>query len=319
MFEGFAGVWTPLLPVRQIGRRPLLVVLAGESLVAFRGAGGEIGVLPDRCPHRGAALSLGQVTPEGWIECPFHGWQFDCTGRNCHVPFNPDAKLAQLSARALPVRVIGELVWVFTAPGGQSPTEPIVPDGLSDRGLSRIYVQRTWRCHWTRAMENMLDSPHLPFVHRQTIGRSLSKRMQRSSRMEIDWEQMPWGSRTVARVDGEDNGAILDFYKPNVMALRIPVPGKHLRIHAMVIPERPGRTRVIICQSRDFARLSVLDPLFTLMNGRIVNEDKSVVESGGTDEVPPAASEKSVATDRATLQFRKYYYDELRGTTVRSL
>jgi hypothetical protein len=44
-----------------------------------------------------------------------------------------------------------------------------------------------------------------------------------------------------------------------------------------------------------------------------------VVESGGAKEIPPAADEKSVATDRATLQFRKYYYQTLRhsGSAVR--
>jgi hypothetical protein len=48
------------------------------------------------------------------------------------------------------------------------------------------------------------------------------------------------------------------------------------------------------------------------MNKRIADEDKTVVESGGMEEVPVAASEYSVPSDLVTLQFRKYYYDELR-------
>jgi phenylpropionate dioxygenase-like ring-hydroxylating dioxygenase large terminal subunit len=43
---------------------------------------------------------------------------------------------------------------------------------------------------------------------------------------------------------------------------------------------------------------------------------KAVVESGGCDEVPPAGDEHSVATDRATLRFRKYYYQILRPSTA---
>ena len=34
------------------------------------------------------------------------------------------------------------------------------------------------------------------------------------------------------------------------------------------------------------------------------------------DETPPPGAERSVATDRATLQFRKYYYDSLRGSAA---
>ena len=162
-------------------------------------------------------------------------------------------------------------------------------------------------------MENMLDSPHLPFVHRRTIGKSLKKRMTPTSRMEITWQETPWGGRTEARIDGQDGGAFLEYFRPNVMALHIPVPGRHLRIHTLVIPEQAEHTRIIICQSRDFARLRLLDPIFSLMNRRIADEDKAVVESGGIKEIPPAACEKSVATDRATLQFRKYYYDVLRS------
>jgi phenylpropionate dioxygenase-like ring-hydroxylating dioxygenase large terminal subunit len=312
MFRGFANVWTPLLLSRAVGRKPALVTLAGESLVLFRDAAGRVAALADRCPHRGAALSQGRVTADGHIECPFHGWQFDGTGRNCHVPLNPDAKRDQLSATALPVREIGDMIWLFTAPGTEAPFAPQVPDGLAAPGLSRTYVQRSWRCHWTRAMENMLDSTHLPFVHRRSIGKALRQRMTPQSRLEIAWEETPFGGRAEARMDGTPGGAFLEYWKPNIMALHIPVPGKHLRIHALAIPEADGVTRLVVCQSRGFARSPLLNPVFAWTNRRIADEDKAVVESGGPEEVPPAASEHSVATDRVTLQFRKYYYDELR-------
>ncbi len=316
MFAGFAGIWTPLLPLRAVGTAPRAVALAGERLVVFRPQRGQVAVLLDRCPHRGAALSLGRVTAQGLLECPFHGWQFDGHGRNCHVPLNPEAKLSRLSAQALAVRVLGDLVWVYTDPTRPDPPPPQLPEALHAAGLARTYLERNWRCHWTRAMENMLDSPHLPFVHRRSIGKALARQMSPQSRMEVSWEATPWGGRTRAVVDGRDNGAFLEFYRPNVMALHIPVPGRHLRIHALVIPAEAGRTRLIICQSRDFARARWMNPLFSWMNSRIAGEDRAVVESLGSDEVPPAADQASVATDRATLQFRKYYFESLRDSSV---
>jgi phenylpropionate dioxygenase-like ring-hydroxylating dioxygenase large terminal subunit len=161
-------------------------------------------------------------------------------------------------------------------------------------------------------MENMLDSPHLPFVHRRTIGRVLRQQMTPSSRMDITWEDTAFGGRAGASLDGQGNGATLEFYAPNVMALTIPIPGRHLRIHALVIPAESGRTRLMVCGSRDFARLPLMDPWFAWLNGLIADEDRAVVESSGAAETPPPGAEHSVGSDRATLQFRKYFYDRLR-------
>ena len=313
MFRGFSRVWTPVIETRAVGAKPLRVILAGEPVVLFRGAEGKIGALIDRCPHRGVALSLGRVCATGNLECAFHGWQFDTRGENQHVPLNPAAKRDQLGATALPVRQRGDLIWIYTAPGADAPVEPVVPDSLTQPGLVRTYIHRDWDCHWTRAMENMLDSPHLPFVHRRTIGRPLIRRMTAESVMEVTWQDTPTGGRAQARLDGEESQAFLEFFRPNIMVLNIPIPGKHLRIHALVIPTDEGRTRLIVAGSRDFARLPLLNPWFSWLNGKIADEDRAVVESSGRLETPPASSEHSVATDRATLQFRKYYYDVLRS------
>jgi len=40
------------------------------------------------------------------------------------------------------------------------------------------------------------------------------------------------------------------------------------------------------------------------------------VESSGRDETPPPGAELSVRTDRATLQFRKYYYETVRPSVA---
>jgi phenylpropionate dioxygenase-like ring-hydroxylating dioxygenase large terminal subunit len=315
MFDGFSNVWTPLVLAKEVRRKPVRIMLAGEPIVLFRGADGAVGALIDRCPHRGAALSLGRVGADGCLECPFHGWRFDTEGRNRRAPLNPDARLDQLGAAALPLRQLGEMIWVYTAPGA-APCEPAAPEGLTAPGLSRVYVQRLWNCHWARAMENMLDSPHVPFVHRRTIGRASRRRMTATSSMEISWTETLAGGTVRASLDDGPNPAFLEFFRPNIMALTIPIPGKHLRIHALVMPAEAGRTRLTVVGSRDFSRLRLLDPWFAWMNGLIADEDKAVVESSGPAEPPPPGAERSVATDKATLQFRKYYYETLRPSSA---
>lgn len=42
-----------------------------------------------RCPHRAAALSQGVLTPEGLLQCAYHGWAFDGIGACRDIPQLP--------------------------------------------------------------------------------------------------------------------------------------------------------------------------------------------------------------------------------------
>lgn len=318
MFEGFAKVWTPVVLASRLKRgKTLSVELAGEQVALFRDAQGEVGALIDRCPHRGVKLSLGKVTADGCLECPFHAWRFDRSGQNCEVPLNPDAKRERLFADALPVRDIGGLIWVFTAPVREAPFEPTVPDALTNPACAKTYLQVDWKAHWTRAMENMLDSPHVPYLHAKTIGRFVRPKLKPGSRMDIEWEDRPYGGHTRAGIDGDFEGAgSLDFYKPNMMVLNIPIPGKIFRMHAICVPKNDRETSMIIVGARTFATFPLLNPFFNRTNLKIALEDQAVVESSFPVEVPPAQQEKSVRTDRATLQFRRYYFSELKPSSA---
>jgi phenylpropionate dioxygenase-like ring-hydroxylating dioxygenase large terminal subunit len=313
MFKGFANVWTPVVLAKRLRQsKPLPITLAGEKLVFFRDAQGVPYALRDQCPHRGVALSLGRITPEGCLECPFHAWQFSGSGEVRTVPLNPDAKRERLFAVSIPVREIGGLLWAYTAPTAAPPTEPTVPDGLTMPGAARTYLEVEWKTHWTRAMENMLDSPHVPFLHASTIGRFVRPALKPDSRMDISWEETHYGGRTVSSVDGNDTaGAALDFFKPNMMVLHIPIPGKVFRMHAFCVPIDETKVRMLIVGTRTFAKLSLLNPIFNRTNAKIAEEDRAILESSHPVQVPRASEELSVSTDRATLQFRKYFFDEL--------
>lgn len=320
MFEGFAHVWTPALLSRQLGSKPVPVTVAGEKVAFFRDAQGRARALVDRCPHRGVALSLGKVSADGCLECPFHGWRFDGAGACTHVPLNPDAKRERLFATPLPVHEEGGLVWLHTAPGEEAPAPPLVPELLREaRGVTRHGIVKPWATHWTRAMENMLDSPHLPFVHRRTIGIGMRKALRPDSRLDMHLEDTPHGWRLTWKLDDvRRNGGSLSFVGPNAMVLDIPLlPGKRWRMHAWCVPAEAGRTRMVVVGARDF--LTWLPRLLEQGNRRILLEDQAVVESSQPPEVPPPSEEVSVATDRPTLRFRRYYYETLKGSRAEPL
>jgi phenylpropionate dioxygenase-like ring-hydroxylating dioxygenase large terminal subunit len=312
VFADFANVWTIVGPVGMAPPGKLAQIhVAGERIVLFRDKGGAPAALIDRCPHRGAALSLGALE-DGVITCPFHGWRFDARGRNCGVPWNPDAKCENLGAVALPVRELHGLLWLHT--GREAAGEPSASPSLALPGITVTVQSAVWRAHWTRAMENMLDVPHLPFVHAASIGRGMEYTAER--RMDLRWTPTDGGGVIEDVSEGHAMGASLTWLWPNAMELKIDFKGKLFRILSVAVPEQANTTRMIFVTMRDFARSRLLNPFFHYSNRRIAREDQPVVESALPAEIPPPAFEKSVRTDMPTLAFRKLYYDRLKGSSA---
>jgi len=308
-FPGFENVWTPVALSSEVRSAPLPVVIAGTRVVLFRGPAGAIAALVDRCPHRGVALSLGRVV-DGCIECPFHGWRLDVAGNVAHVPLNPDAKLGSLGGVALPTRERAGQIWMFT---GLEPTgEPAISERLEAPDVRVTGVRAEWGAHWTRAMENMLDWAHLPFVHRRTIGKSLVSRVH--ERMEVKWETTPWGASSHIELDGKPEPGSLDMRWPNQMNLFIPVPERTLIMAVACVPKTETTTTMLLVMARSFMRSPLFDGLFHRKNLQIALEDKAIVESSSPSEIPRAQDEQSVRTDGFTLHFRKRYDRELRSS-----
>lgn len=272
----------------------------------------------DRCPHRGVELSLGRIV-EGCLECPFHGWRFDGDGSCTKVPLNPDAKRERLSAQALPVVERGGMIFVYTGlslPSGDP--GPQLPESLERDDVRHRHAEVVFAAHWTRAMENMLDTPHLPWVHRRTIGKRMLP--DREATIDLDVDPREHGFRLTWHVSGTselqlERPSWLEWWKPCAMVLNIDGPLGYYRQHVFCVPGKPGETRMMLVSSRKLKLgLDLLAwPMMSWFEDRILGEDQAVVESSRPARVPPAHEERSVATDEPTLQFRKWYWQHQRG------
>jgi phenylpropionate dioxygenase-like ring-hydroxylating dioxygenase large terminal subunit len=312
MFNNFANVWTIIGQASALSNaKPIGLSVAGERIVLFRDAAQKAVALLDQCPHRGVALSLGRVE-RGEIECPFHGWRFNGAGANCATPFNPDAKRQYLHAQPLPLREDHGLLWLYT--GFEPEVEPDFPETFSIKNTLICAQETVWRAHWTRVMENMLDMPHLPFVHRRTIGKDLAQKIDQH--MDVFWRERPYGARIDGAINGEPRMGALEYRYPNLMELLIDPPGRIFRLMAICLPQDDTTTKLILLTIRDFARWPILNPIFRIMNQRIANEDKRIIESALPMEVPPPSEEASLRTDAPTLAFRRIYRQKLQGSSV---
>ncbi len=315
MFDLLPNVWTPVLPIAEIETQPVAIELAGERIVLFRNSSDEIGALIDRCPHRGAALSLGRVSKEGCLECPYHGWQFDIEGACTLVPLNnpADLNLSKLSAASLPTRIIAGLVWVFTGIGAAP--SPQLPDGLMRSSESYFLYHEVWNAHWTRLVENALDYVHLPYVHRNSFGGEIVKNATDSgSFVEFGIDRAEHSIRFFNRLHSiESGGAIesgfsFEWYQPNLVVLKFDEMGIPIRMNSFAIPIDRQRTRYLLA-------FELLEPYSASVAQQFLDpiiEDRLVIESQ-IGEIPAPTGECNVPSDRATLIFRRWYHQTCVG------
>ena len=120
--------WQPVARVEDLQHGPQRAVLLGESRSpCVLTESGEAAVVSDRCPHRGASLSMGAVRGEG-IQCPYHGWEWAAGTERCvRIPSLADQGQIPPAARvpAFPVREQWGLVWTaLEEPLGEPPNLP---------------------------------------------------------------------------------------------------------------------------------------------------------------------------------------------------
>ena len=161
--------WHPFLPSRDLPERdgPMKRVrLLGEDLVIFRDSNGDVGLVAENCPHRGASLFFGR-NEEGGLRCNYHGWKYDVTGACLDMPNEPAESnfVEKVRAVAYPCREINRMIWTYMGPRETPPPFPqfevntLPIDQVFEPG---IMVEE---CNWIQGLEGDLDSSHVPFIH----------------------------------------------------------------------------------------------------------------------------------------------------------
>ncbi|MFO0745792.1 MAG: Rieske 2Fe-2S domain-containing protein [Myxococcota bacterium] len=169
MGELLRRYWFPVAASVELPAGAALKVrLLGEDLVAFRTSDGALGLLDERCTHRGTSLACGIVDGHG-IACPYHGWRFAPDGRCLTMPFEARAGapaaalLARARTRAHPIEELGGLVFAYLGPQ-PAPLLPrydvfVWPNALRDIGRALL------PCNFLQIMENSVDPVHVEHLH----------------------------------------------------------------------------------------------------------------------------------------------------------
>ena len=282
--------WYILLESNEVKDKPVGVTRMGEKMVFWRDAMGKVHAAVDKCPHRGVQLSLGAVV-DNHLQCPFHGFEYDASGKCVHVPANGRGGIipATLHLNVYPTYEAHGYIWVWW---GQHPPADLEPPLFFDNLDDTFYYASAhdlWNVHYSRVIENQLDVVHLPFVHRNTIGRG--------GRTLVDGPFVEWrGDKTLYiyvfnRVDDGTpprkpselspkaaTSAHLEFIMPNLWQNYI---SPDVRIVAAFVPVDNAHTLLYLRFYQRFLRLPVLGKLVAKLamplNIYIAHEDRRVV------------------------------------------
>jgi vanillate O-demethylase monooxygenase subunit len=153
----------------EIGDRPLARTLLDEPVVFFRDSSGAAIALEDRCVHRQAPLSLGDVVGDT-LQCAYHGLCFDRAGACVRVP---SQKKIPPGARVKSYPVAERYGFVFLWLGDAGLADATVPYkfGWDDSDAFRMMHTRLQaKFDYRLLIDNLMDVTHLPFAHKSTIG-----------------------------------------------------------------------------------------------------------------------------------------------------
>ena len=161
--------WFPVATVRDVEPGAAVpFLLLGERILLLRATSGDVLVVRDTCPHRGAQLSLGSFDGS-CLRCPYHGWEYDTAGVCTFQPAQPDrTPPAGVGLRPIAVREAYGLYWVCL---GDDPRPLPRYDDFADHPGRTVYLgPERLQSSGPRIVENFLDMAHFPFVHRDYLG-----------------------------------------------------------------------------------------------------------------------------------------------------
>lgn len=198
-----ANQWYAILPSKAVCRNQIVGIRRlSMDLALFRSSKGEIGCVSDQCTHRGASLSKGKVK-DGCVQCPFHGLEFDRTGRCAFIPANgrgSTENIGRYNVKSWAVRESSGIIYLwYGAPETAAAGLPFFHEDVDDTWVYSE-ISDHWNAHYSRCIENQLDVVHLPFVHHNTIGRG-NKTLVNGPKVVL----VPGGLVTSANNDA-DNG-----------------------------------------------------------------------------------------------------------------
>lgn len=269
-----------------------------------------------------ARLSQGWIDPEsrGFV-CPYHGFQWKADGELLKIPAYDVAGIPCPSPRHWRTpshKVVEGLGALWICPEGK----PVVPlpeiPALSDPSLvGGAFVQSRLRAAVGRAVEGTLDTYHIAFAHRDSIGNPAAPEAPDTlveqqgnllyMKFELDQEENP-SAQGVGEASQEGRVRVLyeQWSNPNVVfLLKTSAVGRY----GILFMFRAVSTRETVFYRQIFRDYDLEKPEdeYMQLEDQMDHEDRVVFEGIRPAVVPLTGPfELHTVFDKSTVQYRKY-------------
>ena len=181
--RGLRNLWYPIAPSWKVGRNPLGLTRLGERIVLWRDGEGAVHALEDRCPHRGARLSLGWNLGDR-LACWYHGVEVGADGTVLDVPAVDSCPLVgQPAVRRYRCREVRGAVFAWFGDAlHEEPADLELPEQLADGRFATMLSTAQWQCNYRYAIDNVMDPMHGAYLHARSHSMA---RGDRRARMRI--------------------------------------------------------------------------------------------------------------------------------------
>lgn len=169
--------------------KPIARTIMSEPIVFFRGSGGKVSAVEDRCSHRAMPLSAGHVDGNV-IRCAYHGVEFDGTGTCTKIP-NQDRIPATANIRTFPVVEKDSMIWIWMGePAAADPTS--IRDNEEHRSDEWSWTHYYFhvKSNWQLLVDNIFDLTHLVYIHAGTIGGNPDAHFAADTKVHYDGERV---------------------------------------------------------------------------------------------------------------------------------
>jgi 5,5'-dehydrodivanillate O-demethylase oxygenase subunit len=319
MGELLRRYWHPVAAEADLDADPVRPVrLMGEDLVLFRSETGKLGLIGNRCAHRGISMAYGIPQGDG-LRCAYHGWSYDTNGHVTDMPFEPAC--LPLKIPAYSAEAFAGIVWAYMGP------QPVHWDFLFRRDLDRQLSIRIVPSNWLQCMDNSLDPVHFEHLH-GAYGNYLMKKLGRppqlsmARHLKIAFDVFEYGIYKRRLVEGSSEDStdwtvghpilfpnILAQGGPEQMSIQIRVPMDdthtlHVCIDGIKPLDRPAREEVkVVHEDMEY------DELGRVFADVIVKQDEMAWIGQGP--ITDRSTEHLATSDQGIILYRKVIQENL--------
>lgn len=163
---GLKNLWYPILPSWKVKDSPVGITRLGEHIAVWRDEDGQVHAIEDRCPHRGARMSMGW-NKGSKLACWYHGVELDGEGKVVDVPaVDKCPMVGKKKVHSYPVKELNGAIFAYFGDElHPEPPELQLPKELTSDEHSGFLCAAIWKCNYRYAVDNVMDPMHGAYLH----------------------------------------------------------------------------------------------------------------------------------------------------------